>query len=165
MSSSSPSNPQWAHDVFINFRGEDTRKNFISHLYAALSNAGISTFLDDEKLKGGDRLGPELLQAIRVSQISIVVFSKRYTTSSWCLNELDQIMECHRTYGHVVLPVFYGVDPSVVRHQSGDFGEALEVAAKSRYTIEEVMQNTLSRWKIALTQAANISGWDGSTFR
>ncbi|CAJ2635041.1 unnamed protein product [Trifolium pratense] len=164
-SSSSSTNPQYLHDVFINFRGEDTRRTFVSHLYAVLSNSGINTFLDNEKLEKGEEIGHELLQAITVSHISIIVFSKSYAESSWCLNELDKIMECRRTQGQVVLPVFYDVDPSVVRHQKGEFGKALEVSAKSRYIIEEVMERVLNRWKKVLTEASNLSGWDGSTFR
>jgi hypothetical protein len=41
---SSPSKPRWNHNVFLSFRGEDTRKNFIDHLYTALVHAGIHTF-------------------------------------------------------------------------------------------------------------------------
>ncbi|CAI8608205.1 unnamed protein product [Vicia faba] len=163
-SSSSSSNPRWIHDVFINFRGEDTRRTFVSHLYAVLSNAGINTFLDNEKLEKGEDIRNELVQSIGVSRISIVVFSKGYTESSWCLNELDKIMECRRTLGQVVLPVFYDVEPSVVRHQKGEFGKALEVSAKSRYIIEEVMQKVLTRWKKVLTDASYLSGWEGSAF-
>nr|XP_012574031.1 TMV resistance protein N-like isoform X2 [Cicer arietinum] len=165
MYSSSSSKPRWIHDVFINFRGEDIRKTFVSHLYAVLSNSGINTFLDSDKLEKGEDIGHELLQAISVSHVSIIVFSKKYSESSWCLNELDKIMECRRTQGQIVLPVFYDVDPSVVRHQKGDFGKALEVAAKSRYIIAEVMEKVLCRWKVVLTEASNLSGWDGSAFR
>lgn len=164
-SSSSSTNPQYLHDVFINFRGEDVRRTFVSHLYAVLSNAGINTFLDNENLDKGEEIKHELLQAISVSRISIVIFSKNYTESSWCLDELEKIMECRRLNGQVVLPVFYDVDPSVVRHQKGDFGKALEVAAKSRYIIEEVMVKELSKWRKVLTEASNLSGWHGSAFR
>ncbi|GAU30760.1 hypothetical protein TSUD_354850 [Trifolium subterraneum] len=86
--SSSSSDHPWIHDVFINFRGEDTRSTFVSHLYAALSNAGIYTFLDDEELKKGENLGPALKRAIEGSHIAIVVFSVNYAESTWCLNEL-----------------------------------------------------------------------------
>jgi hypothetical protein len=160
-SSSSSTNPQYLHDVFINFRGEDTRRTFVSHLYAVLSNAGINTFLDNEKLEKGEEIGHELLQAIEVSHISIIVFSKSYAESSWCLNELDKIMECRRTKGQVVLPVFYDIDPSVVRHQKGEFGKALEVSAKRRYIKKEV----LDRWKQVLFEASCVSGFNGNTFR
>ena len=56
----------------------------------------------------------KLLRAIEVSQIAVVVFSKRYAESSWCLDELQKIFECHQTCGLRVVPVFYYVDPSEV---------------------------------------------------
>ncbi|KAK7281177.1 hypothetical protein RIF29_08927 [Crotalaria pallida] len=117
--SSSPSSsksetqtPERKYDVFLSFRGKDTRKNFVSHLHSALSNAGINTFLDDEKLERGEELGPELMRAIETSRICIIVFSQMYVESSWCLNELVKIMECRKTIGQVVLPVFYDVTRS-----------------------------------------------------
>jgi len=170
MSSSSSSfnliSQQWIYDVFINFRGEDTRKSLVSHLYAALSNAGINTFLDDEKLKKGWEVEPELLRAIQGSQICLVIFSEHYTESSWCLVELVKIMEHRKTNnnGPVVIPIFYHVDPSVVRRQGGDFGKALEAITKRIHPPKE-RQELLRTWKRALTQAANISGWDSSIFR
>lgn len=76
-SSSTYSNPRWLYDVFLSFRGKDTRSNFISHLHAALSNAGIDAFVD-YKLHKGTYLGPELLGSIEKSHMSIIVFSKTY---------------------------------------------------------------------------------------
>jgi hypothetical protein len=154
------------YDVFINFRGEDTRKNLVSHLYDALSKAGINTFLDDEKLKKGYEVEPELLRAIQGSQICIVIFSEHYTESSWCLVELVKIMEHWKSNnnGPVVLPIFYHVEPSVVRNQKGDFGNALEAITK-RIQPEKERQELLGTWKRALRQAANIGGWDSSTCR
>ncbi|XP_029128224.1 TMV resistance protein N isoform X3 [Cajanus cajan] len=114
------------HEVFLSFRGEDTRASFVSHLSASLQNAGIDVFKDDESLRRGDHISDSLLRAIEESEISVVVFSTNYAGSPWCLNELGKIMECHRTIGHKVLPVFYDVYPSEVRHQKGEFGKALE---------------------------------------
>ena len=163
-SSSSYSNPQWLYDVLLSFRGKDTRSNFISHLHAALSNAGINAFVDYKLHKGTD-LGPELLGAIEKSHISIIVFSKTYIESTWCLNELEKIMECRQTHGHVVMPVFYDVDPSVVHHQQGGFGKTLQATDKKRYLERELRENVLSSWRSALTQAANLSGWDVTNYR
>ncbi|CAJ2635017.1 unnamed protein product [Trifolium pratense] len=158
-SSSSFPNHQWLYDVFLNFRGEDTRSKFVSHLHASLSNAGINTFVDYQ-LDKGTELESELLQAIEDSHISIVVFSKTYTESSWCLNELEKIMKCRRNYGQIVVPIFYDVDPSVVRHQKGAYGNALRSTAEKRYSAGEAFEYVLSRWRIALTEASNLSGWD-----
>ncbi|KAK7286877.1 hypothetical protein RJT34_22200 [Clitoria ternatea] len=117
---------QRIYEVFLSFRGEDTRASFVSHLYASLQQAEIIVFKDDESLRRGDHISDSLLQAIEQSQISVVVLSKNYANSRWCLQELSRIMQCHRTTGQVVLPVFYNVDPSEVRHQTGEFGEAFQ---------------------------------------
>ena len=45
-SSSSTHQPK-NFDVFLSVRGEDTRLGFIGHLYNALSQQGINTFIDD----------------------------------------------------------------------------------------------------------------------
>jgi hypothetical protein len=155
-SSDSTSNPQWLYDVFINFRGEDTRGNFVSHLYAALSNAGINTFLDNEELRKGEELGTELLRAIQGSQIAIVVFSKNYVQSSWCLNELQLIMRCHESTGQVVMPVFYRITPSDIRQYARrTFGEAFKTDT-----------NKLDELKcVALGSASYLAGWDMSNYR
>ncbi|CAK8560216.1 unnamed protein product [Lathyrus sativus] len=163
--SSSTDHP-WIYDVFINFRGQDTREKLVSHLYAALSNAGINTFLDDKNLQKGMELGPELKRAIEGSQICIVVLSVNYTKSSWCLNELLHIMDCRKNYGQLVLPVFYEIDPSFVRRQTGDFGEALEVSATrvESFSLKKKKGDLLKKWRTALTEVANLSGWNSSSF-
>ncbi|KAG7944414.1 hypothetical protein I3843_15G100900 [Carya illinoinensis] len=121
--SSSSSVHPWTHDVFLSFRGEDVRQKFISHLYHALYKRGINTYIDD-KLEKGDEISQALFQAIEGSMISIIILSKNYAESRWCLNELLKILECMETVKQIVLPVFYDVDPSNVRHQKGSFGEA-----------------------------------------
>ncbi|MFS7978793.1 putative TIR domain-containing protein [Helianthus anomalus] len=59
------SQPCFSYDVFLSFRGEDTRKTFTDHLYAALKQAGIRTFRDDDAMDRGRRLEPELKKAIQ----------------------------------------------------------------------------------------------------
>ncbi|WKA00138.1 hypothetical protein VitviT2T_018526 [Vitis vinifera] len=151
-SSSTPSIPRTStYDVFLSFRGEDTRYNFTDHLYSALGRRGIRTFRDD-KLRRGEVIAPELLKAIEESRSSVIVFSENYARSRWCLDELVKIMECQKDLGHAVFPIFYHVDPSHVRKQEGSFGEAF-----ARY--EENWKDKIPRWRRALTEAANLSGW------
>jgi len=87
-------------------------------LYEGLKNRGIFTFQDDKRLENGDSIPEELLKAIEESQVALVIFSKNYATSRWCLNELVKIMECkEEENGQTVIPIFYDVDPSHVRYQ------------------------------------------------
>jgi hypothetical protein len=85
------------HDVFLSFRGEDTRASFTSHLHASLQNTGINVFKDDDSLQRGDNISTSLIRAIEGSQISVIIFSTNYADSRWCLDELSKIMECNRT--------------------------------------------------------------------
>ena len=87
----------------------------MSYLNGTLRSKGINTFMDD-KLPRGEQISIELLKAIESSSISIIVFSKNFPYSTWCLDELIKIIECKKR-GQIVLPIFYKVDPSDVRKQ------------------------------------------------
>ena len=158
-SSSSSSSYQppddYEYDVFLSFSGEDTRKNFTDRLYHALTKAGFRTFGDDEKIERGQYHSSLILQAIQVSRIFLIVFSKNYASSRWCLEELVEIMECQRNRSLWVLPLFYDVDPSDVRHQRGSYEQAF-VEHEKRYLLDK---DKVFRWRGALTQAANLAGF------
>ena len=156
----SSSSSSYRYRVFLSFRGEDTRLNFTGHLYEALRAAGVNTFIDDDELRRGKAIRDELLRAIQGSRVSIIVFSRRYGDSSWCLDELVEIIKCRRTVRQIVLPIFYDVDPSHVRKQSGSFGEAF--GNHEKWFASDL--DTVFRWREALTEAANLSGWDLRNF-
>ncbi|KAG4967944.1 hypothetical protein JHK87_033595 [Glycine soja] len=59
-------------DVFVSFRGLDTRNSFTDHLFAALQRKGIVAFRDNQNINKGELLEPELLQAIEGSHVFIV---------------------------------------------------------------------------------------------
>ncbi|KAI3725024.1 hypothetical protein L1987_64796 [Smallanthus sonchifolius] len=100
----------------------------------------------------GEKMKPEIERAIKESRGSIVVLSKNYATSSWCLDELVLILEQKRECNHFVVPVFYGVDPTDVKNQRGSF--AIQVKPASlKWTDDNV-----NKWKIALMEVANLAG-------
>lgn len=86
----------YRYDVFLSFRGLDTRLSFTNYLYEALIEANITTFLDDEEIDTGEDLKPELESAIKASRASIIVMSKNYASSTWCLDELVLILSTLR---------------------------------------------------------------------
>jgi hypothetical protein len=152
-SSLSSSIHQCAYDVFLSFRGQDTRRAFTAHLYAALRRNDINTFMD-EKLRSGEEISPALLKAIEESAISIIALSKNYASSRCFLDELMKILECRKTRGQHVLPLFYHVHPSEVRNQTNSVGEAF-VKLEERFKHDQMK---LQRWKTALSLVANLSG-------
>ena len=145
----------WKYDVFLSFRGSDTRHGFTGHLYKALCDRGIHTFIDDEELQRGEEITPLLVKAIEGSRIAIPVFSKNYASSTFCLDELVHILACVKEKGTLVLPVFYEVDPSDVRHQRGSYKDALN-SHKERFNDD---QEKLQKWRNSLSQAANLAGY------
>ncbi|KAJ9556171.1 hypothetical protein OSB04_010785 [Centaurea solstitialis] len=140
----------WKYDVFLSFRGTDTRNTIVDHLYSALVQQGIDTFKDDQELPRGETIRPSLLNAIEGSQIAVVVFSENYADSSWCLQELEHIMKCKDERRQIVIPIFYRIDPSEVRKQEKKYGEAF-----AQYEAEK---KDVESWRKALSDAGNLSG-------
>ncbi|TYI62956.1 hypothetical protein E1A91_D10G285500v1 [Gossypium mustelinum] len=155
MASSSSSSRQMKHQLFLSFKGEDTRLNFTVHLLQALKDKGLNVFFDEEKLEKGEELSHALSQAIAASDLSILVLSKDYASSQSCLAELSDIMDRKRkpTDKHIVLPIFYHVDPSDVRNIGGTFKTSFE-EHESKRPIEDV-----KRWKAAFAEIGASKGW------
>ena len=152
--------PQQKYVVFLSFRGEDTRHNFTSHLYAALNRKKIHTYIDN-KLERGDEIGPALCTAIEQSKLSLIIFSKDYASSSWCLDELVHILKCKGENGQIVIPIFYDIDPSHVRKQQGTYEKAFAI-------LEDTFKDNMDKvrkWRQALTTAANLCGVHSQNFK
>nr|XP_043611785.1 toll/interleukin-1 receptor-like protein [Erigeron canadensis] len=156
---------QQRYDVFLSLRGIDTRNNFTAHLYDALVYAGIRTFLDDEEIETGEVLKPELENAIKSASASVIVLSKHYATSTWCLDELVLILDQRLTSDQIVIPIFYHVEPTDVRKQLNSFGDAM-VEYKRKMEAETNAEKRVwwgqkvDGWKKALTEVADLKGKD-----
>ncbi|KDP27359.1 hypothetical protein JCGZ_20183 [Jatropha curcas] len=130
--------------------GRRTKRWIGSNQKKALKWEGIHTFRDVDEIKRGESIEPEIEKAIWESEVSIIVLSEDYASSTWCLDELAMIMERRKTVGHVVLPVFYDVNSSDVLEQSGSFAEAF-------VGHEECLKDELDRvefWR----EATNLGG-------
>ncbi|CAN1258379.1 Disease resistance protein L6 [Linum perenne] len=109
--------------------------------------------MDDEKLRKGEGIWPNFVEAIGQSKISIPIFSPRYAESKWCLKELAEIIEHKkREEGHIILPIFYMVDPRDVRNQTGRYEEAFKQHKRNNNFDEK----TIETWKAALTQIEDM---------
>ncbi|KAM0008727.1 putative TIR domain, P-loop containing nucleoside triphosphate hydrolase [Helianthus debilis subsp. tardiflorus] len=181
MASTSASSVQkrFKYDVFLSFRGKDVRKNFVDHLYHALQQKGVITYKDDERIEKGKKISDELITSIEESRFHIIVFSKNYASSSWCLDELVNIMKCQKMMEQTAYPVLYDVEPTEVRNQSGAVGKAFAkhvrgscssvlplnclcpiVPSSFVFTVNREKEDDVGRWRNALKEAAGLAGME-----
>ncbi|XP_039168157.1 disease resistance protein RUN1-like isoform X3 [Eucalyptus grandis] len=144
------------YEVFLSFRGPDTRTDIADYLYVSMVDAGIRAYRDDEELRTGEELGDQLFQAIRQSKISIPIFSTGYADSPWCLRELVEMVESKNTRGQKIMPIFYNVAPSEVKYQNEHYGNAIVSHLNKKRFDDE----TINNWKAALKKVGELKGWD-----
>ncbi|XP_065873142.1 disease resistance protein RPV1-like [Euphorbia lathyris] len=139
---------RWSFDVFLSFSGKVVRKGFTGHLYAALCRSGFNTFADEKTME----IGEAYLRAIQSSKLALVLLSKDYASSSWCLEELVQILKLKKPGN--VWPIFYDIDPSHVEDVKGSYEEAFLEHEKS------FKKEVIDQWKNALQQVSYLKGLD-----
>jgi hypothetical protein len=152
---SSSSTARWKYDVFLSFRREDVDNCFMDHLYTALKYKRIYTFREEEQLLRGESISPEILKAIEESRFAIVILSRNYASSTWCLDELVKIIACMKKMGMTIFPIFSDVDPSHVRKQTGTFAQAF--AEHEEHFKDNIKKVQI--WRTALRVVANLKGW------
>ncbi|XP_048131591.1 disease resistance protein L6-like [Rhodamnia argentea] len=162
MLNASPNNQEleklsgYDYEVFLSFRGPDTRNDITDYLHTSMIDAGIRAYKDDEELRIGEEISSQLLQAIEQSKISIPIFSKGYADSTWCLRELVKMVESKNTRRHKIMPIFYDVAPSVVKYQTDHYGNAIVSHANKKWLDNE----TIDSWRAALNEVGELNGWD-----
>lgn len=131
------------YDVFINHRGTDVKNTLADTLYEILKFAGVRGFLDREELGRGEALSHTITDAISTASVHIAILSRRYCESSWCLDELCQMLDS----GALVIPVYFDVTPDDCKSiDSGNFAEAF----RKHYAQGRIDRAILQRWKEAL---------------
>ncbi|VYS56215.1 unnamed protein product [Arabidopsis thaliana] len=145
------------HDVFPSFHGPDVRKAFLGHILKEFRSKGIDPFIDNN-IDRSKSIGPELIKAIKGSRIAIVMLSKNYASSTWCLNELVEIIKCRGEMSLTVMAVFYEVDPSHVKKQTGDFGKVFSNTCKGK------TKENIEIWRQALAEVGQIAGYDSGNW-
>ncbi|KAF7847838.1 hypothetical protein BT93_L2528 [Corymbia citriodora subsp. variegata] len=143
------------YQVFLSFRGPDTRHEFTDFLYHGLRDAGVHVFRDAEELPVGEVIGGNLLRAINNSMIYIPIFSRTYASSKWCLRELSHIVDnTSKSEGRKsILPIFLDVEPEDVKLKTPQYNNALLKHANK-------FPEEVKAWKKALAEVDEIKGWN-----
>ncbi|KAF3523019.1 hypothetical protein F2Q69_00051492 [Brassica cretica] len=92
------------HHVFVSFRGEDTRKTFVSHLLSSLKTSCITSFIASEPLEATDH------EAMKKSLVAVPVITKSYSVSEWMVKDLSRMIECEKIGTLRVVPIFFQIN-------------------------------------------------------
>ncbi|XP_039164294.1 TMV resistance protein N isoform X2 [Eucalyptus grandis] len=143
------------YQVFLSFRGPDTRYGFTDFLYHGLVDAGIRVFRDEDELRVGEVIGGNLLRAINNSMLYIPIFSRTYASSKWCLRELACIVDnvLNSEGKKSVLPIFLDVEPEDVKLKTSLYSTAL-LEHTNKFPDE------VKDWRKALEEVDEIKGWN-----
>ena len=79
------------------------------------------------------------------------------------LDELAKIVRCKKETELTILLIFYDVDPSYLRKQGRTFGQAFNNFAHDIQALFARNMEKVKMWRQALSNAANLSGWDHSS--
>ncbi|KAK4777977.1 hypothetical protein SAY87_018164 [Trapa incisa] len=149
--------PEKPYDVFLSFRGSDTRQNFTAVLHDYMVMAGLRVFRDDDELDIGDKINT-ILEAINKSEICVPIFSETFAESKWCLLEVKRMVEFKKT----IVPIFYKVSVDDVKLKSPRYNtlftrentyKKFMQKHEKKYGKEEV-----DKWKDALKAATENKG-------
>ncbi|OWM86397.1 hypothetical protein CDL15_Pgr021483 [Punica granatum] len=134
-------------EVFLSFRGPDSRQGLADVLYSEMRAVGIRVFRDDDELEMGDEIG-EVLVAIETSRICVLILSKTFAASTWCLREVERMVELRK----LIIPIFYTAGPDDVKLSTGLFKKDLKKHEKKHG------KERVKKWEDSLKAVAMIKG-------
>ncbi|KAL1222967.1 Disease resistance protein RPS4 [Cardamine amara subsp. amara] len=138
------------HQVFISFRGEDVRKGFLSFLEDELTRGCVKYYVDHREMKG--EALDILLQRIEESRIVLVILSKNYMDSKWCIKEL--LKTCEKIGPRLkAIPIFYNV---IVEDVKNNWKVGEQVRAEEGEAIEEEREKQVKQALMTLTRQTGM---------
>lgn len=129
------------------------RETLVKQVVNTFRFRGVNVFIDANE-RAGMKL-QNLFRRIEQSKLAVVIFSKRYADSDWCMEELAKIDELEKEGKLKVIPVFYEVTPSDVKNLRGEFGEGFE-RLKTEFADKE--PEKVLKWGASLKPIAEIKG-------
>ena len=144
------------YQVFLNHRGRDSKNILASLIHGVLTDHfRLSVFLDKKEIRTGDQNINAIEAAIQSASVHITIFSESYAQSKWCLDELCMILKSVHNSNKKIIPVFWDVEPSHLRHiENGAYKAAFE-KHKSKGRVSPAH---IDEWRKALKDASFLSG-------
>ena len=126
--------------IFISHASNDD--DFVKALRTALEESGLIVWVDSRNLRGGDKLAPEIQNAIAQARQVIVVLSHNTINSPWVRREIQQAIQVEKLRkddGYRVIPLLLpGVQPSALQLWFDEEPVGVKVELKT-YRVNEAM--------------------------
>jgi tetratricopeptide (TPR) repeat protein len=105
-----------SEQVFISHSSKDD--DFVRELREALERQGVTVWVDSRKLRGGEKLAPEVVAAIERARQFVAVIGPNTVNSPWVRGEIRKALEveaARKGEGYRVVPLLLpGVEPSAL---------------------------------------------------
>jgi TIR domain len=132
--------------TFISHTGQDRdAATFAGNLAERLRGIGITFFLDQPSLNGGDDWSNKIVDNAQHSSVMVVVLSESYFQRYWCMRELDLAISMmrHQHKQITIIPVYYGIT---------DLGDMIK-------TQQSAWQETWDTFALASKEGVDVQRW------
>jgi hypothetical protein len=123
-------------DVFLSYAADDTGK-YARELADALTERGVSVWLDQYELRLGDSIPERIDDALARSRFVVVILSPTFFNQRWSQHELDLALQREHDGEHNILPIWYGVSRLQVADQAQPLADRVALDALSE-SVESV---------------------------
>ncbi|KAM7481221.1 hypothetical protein LguiB_005804 [Lonicera macranthoides] len=142
---------KYNYDIFFSLSHRD--RSSTDYLYKTLKDSGVRVFRDGDSIERSKDIRSEVKKAIELSRLCIVVLSKSYASSTWCLDQLVMMIECKR---NAILPIFYD-QKRRIGEEFARYEEQLKV--ETDYQRKEKLTDKIQGWSDALSFASDLPGF------
>lgn len=125
-------------DVFISHASED-KLDVARPLRDALTQLGVTVWLDETQIKIGSSLRRSIDQGIRSSRFGVVILSESFLRSGWTHHELDGLVTRTVAGEQSLLPIWHNLGVDEVRAFSPSLADKAAMST-SDYRIDEIAE-------------------------
>ncbi|CAN8320658.1 unnamed protein product [Cochlearia groenlandica] len=147
--------------VFVSFNKEELGNNFGNHLLWALKVSRVYALTYSNNFIGREKQRKHVLANLEKSTIALVILSKRYSESDWCLTEIVKMEELAKEGKLVVIPIFYNVNENEVKRLEGEFGIHF-MNTYERFAMEPFI---VESWEGSLKSITRRMGFNLASYR
>jgi TIR domain len=123
--------------VFICHAGGD-KETVARPMATALSNLGVSVWLDADQLRIGDRLRPAVDSALSRCSSAVVIFSPAFYLSHWAAEyEFDRIIARFVAAELLLLPILHNIDRAEFHLREPSLGSCIS-RSTSEFVISDI---------------------------